>query len=164
MAKEVKENRVIGGRSAERRDQEISRLKDMDYRNPLYFPPEYVPDGMEYAWGTYSLLNVPRPSRMMELRQKGWEPVPADRHPDLAFAEFVESNAQMRGHIWRDGLILIERPEEYGDIEREQLEAKNYQTLVSMPGTEDFLGGAQIPTNFKGETWLSKGKQASFGT
>jgi len=161
MAREPRENRIVSGRTAERREAEIRRLKDMDYRNPLYVPPEYVPDDMEYAWGTYSLLGVPRPSRMMELRQKGWEPVPADRHPDLAFAEFVESNAQMRGHIWRDGLILIERPAEYGVIEREQLDAKNYQTLISMPGTENFLGEPSIPTSFKGDTALSRA--ASFG-
>lgn len=160
MAKETKENRMAEGRSAERRESEMRTIMNMNYQDTLYVPEDVIPKGYEYRWGTISVLGTPRPNRMIELKRKGWEPVPAERHPELAFTEFFESNSQMRGHIWRDGLVLVERPTEYGDIERAQLAKLNNQLLNSMPGTENFLGEPSIPTSFVNDTQT---KVASFG-
>jgi len=159
MAKPTHENRMSEGRTAESRAQTLRILNNMEYQNSLHVPPEIIPPGMDYYWGTISIMGMPRPNRMIELKRKGWEPVPAERHPELAFTEFFETNSQMRGHIWRDGLVLLERPTEYGDIERKQTEERNYQILTTMPGTENFLGEPSIPTKFTGETSLSKAAQ-----
>lgn len=164
MSKENKDSRITGAgsRSSERREAELRVIRNMEYQDKLYIPKDLAPPGMEYGWGNHSVLNVPTPERMMELRRRGWDPVPAERHPEMAFSEFFAPAAHMKGYILRGGSILIERPIEYGKIEREQLESRNYQIMTSMPGTENFLGEPNIPTSFTNTT-KSTSRNASFG-
>jgi hypothetical protein len=70
------------------------------------------------------------------MARRGWEPVPATRHP-----EFVPSNWQ-GSHIELDGMILMERPaeitEEFRRNERKkaqaQVRAKEEQLSEAPPG------------------------------
>jgi hypothetical protein len=108
-----------------------------------------------------SVLGNPDTNRMIDMKRKGWTPVPAERHPELVFDDFFGRLTHVKGFIFQKGLILCERPKHYGVLEREQIERRNHEILVSMPGTENFLGEPSIPTNFTGDTYVSKA--ASFG-
>ena len=159
------DSRVSEGRATENRDQIIRNIQNNSYMDTLYIPPEMIPPGMEYAWGTISVRGEPRPGRMIELRRKGWNIVPADRHPELFFADFSNNTSSTAGHIERTGLVLIERLIEYGEIERKMHEGRNLEIMTSMPGTENFLGEPSMPASFTNNTYLTKNSQrnASFG-
>ena len=156
-----KEHRAANGRTADLRDMHIRNIHNMDYQSVLYIDPAIVPDGMEYAWATVTVLGEPRPGRMIGLRRVGWEAVPAERHPELCFTDASKGSIASAGHIERTGLILIERPLEYGELEKRLREEKDMHNLINLPGTDNFMGEPGIPGTNQGNTYLTK--NASFG-
>jgi hypothetical protein len=160
MAKK-KDNRITEGRATETRQVDERVLMNMAYSDPLYIDPKIIPDDVDYYWVRESYLGQPDTSRMVDMRRKGWEPVPAERHPELVFADFFGKATHTNGFISQKGLVLCDRPKHYGKIEKDQIDKRNYEILCSMPGTENFLGDASIPAQFTGDTYTSKG--ASFG-
>lgn len=157
------DSRVSESRVTQSRDHIIRNIQNNSYMDSLYIPPEIVPPGVQYGWGSSSVRGEPRPGRMIELRRKGWNTVPADRHPELFFADFSNNTSSTTGHIERAGLVLIERNSEYGEIERKMMEDRNMEILTSMPGTENFLGEPSMPASFVSNTYLTKNRNASFG-
>ena len=78
----------------------------------FYIDPNTIPDGWCYEWKRASILGFADENHIRTLmRDGGWEPVPADRHPELP-----------RGHkgnvIELKGAILMERPQESTDLVR----------------------------------------------
>jgi hypothetical protein len=77
-------------------------------------PP--APPGWSYEWKRKLLLNKEDPAYSTQLARKGWEPVPADRLPDMMPA------GSSGATIERNGMVLMERPlelvEEAKAIER----------------------------------------------
>lgn len=65
-----------------------------------------IPKGMTYEWKRATVLGQGSPQYDVFMREQGFEPVPASRHPEMV----IEGH---KGAIIRDGLILMERPEEY---------------------------------------------------
>jgi len=116
--KATKIHRVASGRTAESREIHMRNIANMDHKDALYIDPAIVPEGMDYAWATITVLGEPRPGRMIGLRMVGWDIVPAERHPELCFADASKGSIATSGHIERTGLILIERPTEYGELEK----------------------------------------------
>src|SRR6516164_1146601 len=72
----------------------------------LDVPRELWPDGVRYEWKTYSVLGQQQQRRFGRFQSRGWEPVPASRHPGLFHAVGYD------GFIEYDGLVLCERPEQ----------------------------------------------------
>lgn len=72
----------------------------------FYIDPTVIPDGWTYEWKRLTLYNQADPSYQVELRQTGWEPVPASRHRSLMPDDVRD------GPIVREGLQLMERPKE----------------------------------------------------
>jgi hypothetical protein len=70
----------------------------------FYIDPKEIPDGWSYEWRRNSVLGKDDPSYQVTLAQKGWEPVPADRHPAMMPKGFKGNT------IEREGMILMERP------------------------------------------------------
>lgn len=163
--KATKVHRAASGRSAESREIHLRNIASMDYQDPLHIPEEIVPEGMDYSWATVSVLREPRPGRMIGLRRVGWEIVPAERHPELCFAEASKDSIATTGHIERTGLVLIERPTEYGDLEKRLRAEKDLKDLLNLPGTHNFMGEDGIPGTNQSYTALTKSssKNASFG-
>lgn len=159
----AKEHRAANGRTAESRAMHLRNIQNMDYHSVLYIDPAIVPEGMDYAWATITVLGVPRPGRLIELRQVGWEIVPADRHPDLAFAGASKGSIANADHIERTGLVLIERPTEYGEIERKLRADKDYNNLVNMPGMEQFMSEPGIPGTNTGGTYMTQTREGAQG-
>lgn len=90
---------------AARRAAEIrEHIGEMDDGDDEYRAPA-APDGWTYEWKRNTVFNQPDPAYQVDLKRKGWEEVPASRHPEMM-------PQGTRGHapIERKGMILMERP------------------------------------------------------
>jgi hypothetical protein len=95
-----------------------------------------IPEGMSYEWKTVSVFGKEDQTYSTMLREQGWDPVEASRHPDMVSADHV-------GPIIRDGLMLMERPieltreaqEEDRDAAREVINIKKQQMGDAPAGT-----------------------------
>lgn len=70
--------------------------------DPFAFDQRLVPAGISYEWKRESVHGKPDAEHQINLRENHWKPVPASRHPELAF----EGDSVIR----RGGTILMERP------------------------------------------------------
>ncbi len=141
-------------------EYDLRPLLTMEQQGKLYVNPDVIPKDVDYYWVRISIMDKPDTSRMVEMKRKGWTPVPSERHPDLVFTDFFGALDRYQGVIYSDGLLLCERPKQYGKAERHMQEKANYERMVSMPGTENFLGEPNIPSRFTGDTYMTK--NASF--
>jgi hypothetical protein len=135
------EHRILPGKSSpklsreerlskERRERIRQFLKG-HHRDKLYFPTEDIPSDMDYRWIREDCRGRHDLSRIALMTKKGWTPVPFDRHPHfLADSTWVFKDTASKPDVIRiDGLILCERPKEFGEIERESLETVVRETL-----------------------------------
>lgn len=155
-----KEGRQFEGRMDERTEAAMRVILDMDYRSLLYIPPEIIPKGYVYGWATSHVMGEPRHSRIMEMRKKGWDIVPIDRHPELSAVGLPGMDARTAGHVDRSGLVLMERLQILHEAEKAKMDRMNYNNLSSMPGTEEFILPTRIQNQYSTSTSL---KDASFG-
>lgn len=97
-------------------------------------PP--APDGWTYEWKRKEVMGKEDHTYQTQLLRKGWEPVPAERHPEMMPAGMKD------GSIERKGLVLMERPKEITDEAREierrrarqQVRIKEDQLSAAPPG------------------------------
>jgi hypothetical protein len=68
------------------------------------FDLSIIPPGWSYEWKRLTVMGAPDPAYQVNLAQRGWEAVPADRHPEMMPLGHVG------GTIDRDGMRLMERP------------------------------------------------------
>jgi len=80
-----------------------------------------VPAGWSYEWKRKTILGQEDPAYQVALARKGWEPVPADRHPS-----YMPEGGRF-STIERKGMVLMERPMELTEEAREieRLRARN---------------------------------------
>ena len=110
------------------------------------------PDGWSYQWNTVTVFNNADVvmGQQMAMRDNGWRPVPAERHPG-SFVPFGKT-----GDIVRDGMRLEERPLEM------TLEAQAEENAVArrqMQDRDESLMGAKA--NLRGA--LGKGFEMNPG-
>ena len=100
---------------ASRRAEEVrNHLGGLDDGTDEFFiDPRDIPPGWSYEWKRKTVLGQEDPAYMVSLARKGWEPVPASRHPHMMPDGY--SNAA----IERKGLVLMERPLELTEEQRE---------------------------------------------
>jgi len=118
-------------RAAELREH--GSLND-DGVDEFYIDPRIIPDGWSYEYKRYTVLGAQDPSYQVSLALKGWEAVPARRHPELMPDNYTGNT------IERKGMILMERPAEITNESkarelrkaREQVGSKEAQ-LKGMP-------------------------------
>jgi len=126
---------------AERRAAEIRQHLKGDSSEGVdrfYIDPAVIPDGWSYEWKRKTIWGKEDPAHEVELMRKGWEPVPATRHPEM----MPKGNWQT---IERDGMILMERPKVLTDDAhnanlknaRLQVRAKEAQLNQAPDGTFD---------------------------
>lgn len=82
-----------------------------------------IPDGWDYEWKRHEVLGAKDPSYEVDIRRMGWEPVPADRHPEMMPVGYKGVA------IERKGMILMERPAEITRRVRDR-DAKAARDLV----------------------------------
>ena len=122
-------------RAARRAAEVRNHVGSMDEGTDDFFiPQEMIPPGWSYEWKRKSVLGQEDPAYAVSLARKGWEPVPADRHPS-----FMPDGARF-ATIERKGMVLMERPleltEEAREIERKRARAQvrqKEQQLNSAP-------------------------------
>ncbi len=78
----------------------------------FYFNVADVPDGWTYEWKRKVTAGAEDPAYQVSLARMGWEPVPADRHPNM-----MPSTGKY-AIIERKGMVLMERPKELSDEAR----------------------------------------------
>jgi hypothetical protein len=124
---------------AEKRAAEIRANRgdvDLDSIDEFYIPPSVIPEGWSYEWKRDTLLGKEDPAYKVQLARAGWEPVPANRHPEM----MPIGNYSV---IERKGMILMERPasltKEARDVElrraKGQVRAKEAQLSATPDGT-----------------------------
>jgi hypothetical protein len=93
-----------------------------------------IPDGWSYEWKTRTVLGAEDPAHQVALARRGWESVPASRHPELMPMNYngVE--------ITRKGMVLMERPME---ITQEAKDATLRRARVQMRDKEAQLQQAK---------------------
>jgi len=77
-----------------------------DGTDEFFIEPGIVPDGWSYEWKARTILGAEDPAHQVALARKGWEPVPARRHPELMPMGYTGAE------ITRKGMVLMERPME----------------------------------------------------
>ena len=77
-----------------------------DGTNEYYIELGIIPDGWSYEWKTRTVLGAEDPAHQVALARKGWEIVPASRHPELMPIGYKGVE------ITRKGMVLMERPME----------------------------------------------------
>lgn len=75
-----------------------------DYNDEYYIELGIIPDGWSYEWKTRTVLGAEDPAHQVALARKGWESVPASRHPELMPIGYTGAE------ITRKGMVLMERP------------------------------------------------------
>jgi hypothetical protein len=75
-----------------------------DGTDEFYIELGIIPDGWSYEWKTRSVLGAEDPAHQVALARRGWEIVPASRHPELMPMGYKGAD------ITRKGMVLMERP------------------------------------------------------
>jgi hypothetical protein len=102
-------------RAARRTAELRNHLGDADEgADEFYVPGEYVPPGWDYEWKRKTTLGAEDPAYQVSIARKGWEPVPASRHPDMM------PMGNGAATIERKGMVLMERPKEISEDSRRQ--------------------------------------------
>jgi hypothetical protein len=124
-------------RDAAARAAELKNHNDTDFGTDDFFvEPGIIPTGWSYEWKRHTVLGAEDPAHQVALARKGWEVVPASRHPEMMPLGYTGVM------ILRKGVVLMERPlvitEEARSIEhrraRLQVRAKEEQLSASKPG------------------------------
>jgi len=158
-------NRVQETRNATTRDAQVRELLSMDFQDELYIPPDKIPPDVEYAWARESIFGQPDLARIPYLSRKGWDPVPAERHPEFVTYQDSRTPTHVKGYIYRRGLVLVERKKEYGAIESKKQDELNMRTMMSVPGLEQYMHDSIMPMKVfaKENSILKTTQRASFG-
>lgn len=123
-------------RAAELREHLGAGLDD-DGINEFYIDPRIIPDGWSYEYKRFTVLGAQDPSYQVSLSMKGWEPVPASRHPEL-MPDNYHGDA-----IERKGMILMERPAE---ITQEAIAREHRKAVSQVRQKEQQLNGTPAGT------------------
>lgn len=110
----------------------------LDHQAKYELPEGIEPDGWSYEWKAMSIAGKLNDQHINNLKQNGWEFVPASRHPEL-----VGALAGTTKIIERDGQVLMERPKQITDMvrqrdrdrARQQVRSKEAQLKQAPPGT-----------------------------
>lgn len=157
MSKNERTPREMDTRDAETRDAELRQMLKAGYNDKLYVDPKKIPHGVEYRWLRESVYNEPDHGNIGLRRQRGWTPVPAERHPELCFTDHYGKNQHVQGHIFVQGLVLYERNKEYGEIEMKAHDERHNQLLNSLPGLNNMLGDPSMPVRHQNRVSTTQG-------
>ncbi len=105
-----------------------------DGTDEYYIELGIIPEGWSYEWKTRTILGAEDPAHQVALARKGWEVVPASRHPELMPMGYKGVE------ITRKGMVLMERPME---ITQEALQASLRRARMQMRDKEAQLTQAK---------------------
>ena len=146
-------------RAAESREAGMRKRPETHFQSKLYVPKDKIPPNMTYAWVRESTLNEPDPDNMTDRMVRGWQPVPAARHPEMVPPPLPGYEGMEVTVIRRGGLILCEKPEDEVKWARQNRDEENLQMLQdvawtgqadpNLPRIDDSSVGFERVTSFK---------------
>ena len=98
----------------------------------FHIDPSAIPTGLSYEWKRHTVYGKGDLSYDIKMREQGWLPVDASRHPELVPDGHT-------GAIIRDGLILMERPIE---LTQEALDEDRLLAKAAVDAKKQQLGQA----------------------
>lgn len=104
----------------------------------FYIDPKVIPTNTSYEWKRTKCFGQPDSDHQVDLRENGWKPVPAHRHPSMmpdGHTGAIEKNGQML--MERPKYLTQEARQEDYDIAREQVRSKEAAIGKADPGTFD---------------------------
>lgn len=128
-------SRQAGTRAAENREAGMRKVPQTHYQSKLYVPQQKIPSDMTYAWVRESTLNEPDPDNMTDRMIRGWQPVPASRHPEMVPPPLPGYEGMEVTVIRRGGLILCEKPSEEVQYARQERDLENIEMLQDIAWT-----------------------------
>ena len=123
-------------RAAELRGH-ASDLND-DGTDEFFIEPGIIPDGWSYEWKTRTILGAEDPAHQVALARKGWEAVPARRHPELMPMGYAGAE------ITRKGMVLMERPLEItqeaknSELRKARLQMRDKEAQLTKSNSGEF--------------------------
>ncbi len=126
--------RTRAARRAAELHEHLGAGLDDDGVNEFYIDPRIVPDGWSYEWKRFTVLGAQDPSYQVSVAMKGWEAVPAARHPELMPDTYKGVT------IERKGMLLMERP---AVITAEAVAREHRKAVGQVRQKEEQLNGAQ---------------------
>ena len=128
--------------------EEFAKILDAEEEGGFLDVPRHLwPTGMRYEWKTYSVLGQQQARRFGRFQSRGWEPVPATRHPGRYHP------VDYQGFIEYDGLVLCERSEQMCQM----VEEREFQKATGqVKGKEAQIFGGDI----EGVTFDTKHRSA----
>jgi hypothetical protein len=132
-------SRMATSRAAESREAGMRKSPDTHFKSKLHVPKDKIPPSMSYAWVREATLNEPDPDNMTDRMIKGWQPVPAARHPEMVPPPLPGYEGTEASVIRRGGLILCECPTREVAMRVEDRDLENIETLqdVAWTGQQD---------------------------
>ena len=138
-------------RVAELRGHDTDLGDDGSYE--YYIELGIIPEGWSYEWKTRTILGAEDPAHQVALARKGWEIVPASRHPELMPIGYKGVE------ITRKGMVLMERPLE---ITQEAKNAEYRKARMQMRDKEAQLTqakGGEFDRSNKGDPLVKINKK-----
>ena len=135
----ARQSRMAQTRTAESREAGQRKRPETHFQSKLYVPKDKIPSGMTYAWVRESTLNEPDPDNMTDRMIRGWQPVPANRHPEMVPPPLPGYEGMEVQVIRRGGLILCECPTRDVEDRQTDRDLENIETLqdVAWTGQQD---------------------------
>ena len=132
-------SRIAQSRAAESRESGMRKRPETHFQSKLYVPKDKIPPSMTYAWVRESTLNEPDPDNMTDRMIRGWQPVPASRHPEMVPPPLPGYEGIEVQVIRRGGLILCECPTRDVEERNADRDLENIETLqdVAWTGQQD---------------------------
>jgi hypothetical protein len=125
--------RTRAARRAAELHEHLGAGLDDDGVNEFYIDPRIIPDGWSYEYKRFTVLGAQDPSYQVSLAMKGWEAVPASRHPELMPDNYKGVT------IDRKGMVLMERP---AVITAEAVAREHRKAVGQVRQKEEQLNGA----------------------
>ena len=125
------------------RNGEILRRSPAKNGNPFDFPDDVKEPGWSYQFIRHSVTGNTDYSELATMKRAGWREV----HPDQLNGYFRDEVGPDASHILKEGLILVERPEQMTiDARNEELKVANshYERQLQKIYDENF----QLPDGF----------------
>ncbi len=120
------------------------RRKTMTHDDIFWLPIEEIPEGFTYEWKRLSVMGQEDPFYIAQMREQGWEPVLASRHPTWVPPGYDKPN------IIKGGQILMERPEELTNQARAEELAVARQQVREAEARLGMTPRGEMTRNFPG--------------
>mgnify|MGYP003658343590 CR=1 FL=1 len=131
----ARQSRAAESRAANNREADVRQAPTTHYQSKLYVPPNKIPDGMTYSWVRETTLNEPDPDNMTDRMVRGWQPVPAARHPEMVPPPLPGYEGIEVQVIRRGGLMLCQRPSRDVAYDRQVRDRENLEMLQDVAWT-----------------------------